>query len=264
MSAGMVIVEGHHVSALVRDTLDGIGPLRLQQSIPLADLARTCVVPNARILLAALDGADAKLTAKGNMTRKLVTTLIEDFRWPGYDAATILSARNTLNEPDVLPVHYLHIILKLSGLVRHEKGLLKLTRKGKTMLAEERAGALQGLLFQTTYTRFNTAYLDRNSSKETFGWQISLVLYLIGRFADRWHPADTLMRSVTLPSPPEPPLPYSGLLDLRLLAFESRVLQYLCWFGLLEQKNPAANDDWQQPRLYQKTPLYDRFLQFVL
>ncbi|WP_460630475.1 hypothetical protein [Insolitispirillum peregrinum] len=72
------------------------------------------------------------------------------------------------------------------------------------------------------------------------------------------------MRSVTLPSPPEPPLPYSGLLDLRLLAFESRVLQYLCWFGLLEQKNPAANDDWQQHRLYQKTPLYDRFLQFVL
>jgi hypothetical protein len=46
-------------------------------------------------------------------------------------------------------------------------------------------------------------------------------------------------------------------------AFEQRVLRYLWWFGLMEKARPAANDDWQQPRLYRKTVLYDRMLQFA-
>jgi hypothetical protein len=31
----------------------------------------------------------------------------------------------------------------------------------------------------------------------------------------------------------------------------------------MEKSSPASNDDWRQPRLYQKTALYDRMLQFV-
>jgi hypothetical protein len=68
------------------------------------------------------------------------------------------------------------------------------------------------------------------------------------------------MRSVTYPTKEltEPKYP-----NLLVAAFEQRVLQYLWWFGLVEKARPAANDDWQQPRIYRKTFLYDRMLEFA-
>jgi hypothetical protein len=68
------------------------------------------------------------------------------------------------------------------------------------------------------------------------------------------------MRHVTLPANELTKFTYP---ELPVAAFEARVLRYLCWFGLMEQSRPAANDDWRQPRLYRKTMLYERMLQFV-
>jgi hypothetical protein len=95
---------------------------------------------------------------------------------------------------------------------------------------------------------------------EVFAPQISLILYLIGQFCTDWRPADALMRSVAVPMneltrPQYPKLP--------VLAFETRVLRYLCWFGLMETDRSAANDEWRQPQLYRKTALYDRMLRFA-
>jgi hypothetical protein len=69
------------------------------------------------------------------------------------------------------------------------------------------------------------------------------------------------MRSVTIPTdePREPHFP-----RMPALTFTLRVLRYLCWFGLLEEGCPAANDDWSSPRIFRKTPLYDRTLSFTL
>lgn len=261
MSAGIVTFTEQQANALIHDEWDGSGPVRLDQTVPLADLLATSVVPNACILMAELEGVGAKLTAKGNLNRKLVESLVDRFQWVDYDPARIWEMNKVVNEPDFTPLHYLHIVLKLGGLARTEKGFLKLTKKGKAMLADDAAGALQVHLFRTTFTRFNPAYLDRNGLEEFFGWQISLILYLVGQFADDWRPADALMRSVTLPS--EEALK-SEMPDRPVWAFESRVLRYLRWFGLMERKDAAANDDWRQSKLYRKTPLYDRMLTFVL
>jgi hypothetical protein len=49
--------------------------------------------------------------------------------------------------------------------------------------------------------------------------------------------------------------------DLGSFAMEARILRPLTWFGLLESR-------WEgkaglgEPRLYRKTPLFDRFLKF--
>ena len=116
-------------------------------------------------------------------------------------------------------------------------------------------------MFRTTFTRYNLAYLDRYEMKEFFAWQISVILYLIGQFCDDWRPEDALMRSVTMPSeealnPRWPGAPVG--------VFKGRVLRYLRWFGLLEERQEAANDDWRQPRLFRKTALYDRMLSFKI
>ncbi|AVM74550.1 hypothetical protein [Magnetospirillum gryphiswaldense] len=259
MSTGIVKFTEEQMNALIHDKWDGSGPCRLNETLTLADLAATSVIPNTRILMADLDGAGAKLTAKGNLNRKLVESLAGHFQWQGYPAERVWSVNKVLNEDDYTPALYLHGVLKLAVLARTEKGFIKLTRKGKALLAEDAAGQLQATLFRTTFTRYNLAYLDRYEMKEFFAWQISVILYLIGQFCNDWRAEDALMRSVTMPSdealnPRWPGAPVG--------AFKARVLRYLCWFGLLEEKQAAANDDWRQPRLFRKTALYDRMLSF--
>src|SRR5262249_13576557 len=136
----------------------------------------------------------------------------------------------------------------------------KLTRKARSLVPKEQAGRLQALLFRTTFARYNPAYLDCFNMAEVFAPQISLILYLIGQFCSDWREAGALMRSVTFPMKEltEPRYP-----DLPEIAFEARVLRYLCWFGLMERERPVDNDDWRQPRLYRKTALYDRMLRFA-
>lgn len=261
MSPGIVKLTEQQVSALAHDDLDGAGPCLMSKGLTLSDFAATSVVPNARILMAELDGKGAKLTAKGNLNRKLVESLVDRFQWQGYDAAYIRDLNKVVNEDDYIPALYLHVVLKLGGLARTEKGFLKLTKKGKALLPEEAAGTLQAALLRTTFSRYNPAFLDRYDMKEIFSWQISLILYLIGQFNDDWRPADALMRSVTIPceEASDPRFP-----DAQWRTFEARVLRYLRWFGLVEQTQAAANDDWRQPKLYRKTALFHRMLSFRL
>jgi hypothetical protein len=155
---------------------------------------------------------------------------------------------------------YLHAVFRLAGLVRSEKGLLKLTHKGRMLLPEQQAGRLQAVLFRTTFARYNPAYLDGFNMPEVFAPQISLILYLIGQFCTDWREAGALMRSVTFPTTELTEQKYP---DLPVAAFEWRVLRYLCWFGLMEKTSSAAMDDWRLPRLYRKTALYERMLWFA-
>jgi hypothetical protein len=266
VTAGIVALSGLQARALLEDKLDGTGPCRVSDCLPWPDLAATGVVPGARILMSELAGAGAKLTPRGNLNRKLVELLMNRSQWSGFRLAELRSVCKVFNEQDFAPAMYLHGVLRLMGLARHHRGLLKLTRKGRDMLADEAAGRLQADLFRTTFTRYNLAYLDRWSEPDIYGRQISLILFLIGQFCTDWQPGDALMRSVTLPtgeaSEPDTRLSHSS--RSRSYAFTNRVLNYLCWFGLLEEGRAAANDDWGPLPMYRKTPLYDRALVFAL
>ena len=260
MTAGIIKLTEQQFYAFVKDRLDGVGPCSVREDLPFAMLANTCVLPNARLFMMALDDSGTKLTARGNLNRKFVEMLLERLQWQGCDPAEIRAVCKTVNEQDFTPAMYLHAVFRLAGLVRKEKGLLKLTKKGRTLLPEEAAGRLQALLFRTTFVRYNLAYLDRFDMAEVFAPQISLILYLIGQFCTDWRAAGALMRSVTFPTKE---LTESKYPDLPVAAFETRVLRYLCWFGLMEKTQPAANDEWRQPRLYRKTALYERMLRFA-
>jgi hypothetical protein len=260
MSAGIIKLTEREFYAFVEDRLDGLGPCRVQEDLTLTALTGTTVLPNARLFMKALNGGGIKLTARGNLNRKLVEMLLDRLQWRGYEAAEIRAICKVVNEQDFVPATYLHDVCRLAGLVRSEKGLLRLTAKARMLLPEEGAGRLQAILFRTTFTKYNPGCLDRFDMPEVFAPQISLILYLIGQFCTDWREAGALMRSVTFPTKElaEPKHP-----DWRVAAFESRVLRYLCWFGLMEEGRPAANDDWRQPHLYRKTELYDGMLRFA-
>jgi len=261
MTAGIVRLTERQAQAFLEDRLDGTGPCTVKEDVPLSALGASIVLPNARLMMTSLLDGGAKLTARGNLNRKLVASLVERFRWPGYGADGLRDACKVVNEHDFVPAMYLHAVLRLSGLARRRKGVLELTRNGRALLPEESAGRLQATLLRATFGRYNLAYLDGFRMPEVFGPQISLILYLIGQFCTDWRPVDALMRSVTLPIEELTEPEYPGL---PVPAFAARVLRHLCWFGLMEEGRIAANDDWQQPRRYRKTPLYDRSLFFDL
>jgi len=260
MTAGIIKLTEQQFHAFAADRLDDNGPCRVREDLPFDALAGTSVLPNARVFIEALGDDGAKLTPKGNLNRKFMETLLDRFQWLDYEAADIRAVCKVINEHDFPPASYLHALFRLARLAHHKKGILELTRKGRLLLPEQEAGRLQALLFRTTFARYNLAYLDRGGLPEVFAPQISLILYLIGQFCTDWRPVDALMRSVTVPTKEltEPRFP-----RLPELAFEMRVLRHLSWFGLMEEARPAASDDWAQPRLYRKTALYDRALQFV-
>jgi len=260
MSSPIVRLTSQQFCALIEDKLDGTGPCQVQEDLSFPALANTTVLPNARLFMTALDASAATLTAKGHLNRKFVDLLMDQLQWQGCSAAEIRSVAKIVNEHDLSPAMYLHALLRLAGIARAEKGVLKLTRRGRELLPTEAAGRLQAVLFRTTFAKYNPGYLDRCDMPEVFAPQISLILYLIGQFCTDWREAGALMRSVTFPvaelSDPVNP-------DLPITVFEWRVLRYLCWFGVMDRVVPGPNDDWRQPHMYRKSPLYDRLLQFA-
>jgi hypothetical protein len=260
MSAGIIALEAPQVLALLNDRLDGAGPCDVNEGLDWPALAATSVVPGARRLMAELAGEGARLTGQGYLNRKLVARLVDSAPWPGVDKDVLRSICKVFNEYDFAPAEYLHAIVRVAGLARREKGHLKLTVKGRKLVAEEHAGWLHAELFRLTFTRYNLAYLDGADEPDAFGPQIGLILYLIGQFAIGWHPADELMRSVTLPAEKEEDPRYPWRPGH---TFVLRVLRYLCWFGMLEEKRAANLPSWD-PGLFRKTPLYDRTLAFNL
>lgn len=258
MTAGIIALSRQQVGALLEDELDGTGPCQLVDSLGWAELRATSVVPGARLLMAEMAAGGIRLTAKGKLNRKSVEMLVDNSRWHGRDSDELRAICKVVNEQDFAPAMYLRAMFKLAGLARRERGVLKLTRKGQALLAENAAGQLQATLFHTTFARYNLGYLDGFGPPDIFAPQIGLILFLIGQFCSDWRPADALMRSVTMPMED-----VEGDAWRPTMAFSLRVLRYLCWFGLLEE-SLAPKETWSSPGLFRKTPLYDRMLSFAI
>ncbi|MEO5337224.1 MAG: hypothetical protein H7841_10065 [Magnetospirillum sp. WYHS-4] len=255
----MIRLTHEQIMTLVECDWLGAGPIRLNSNLTLAELSDAPVLPNARLLLKCMDeDGGVKLTSTGNFGQKFVARMAEEFTWPGYDREMLWRVNKVLNQADFPPLDFLHAIFDLARLGRKSKGMLVLTKKGRSLLPEEAAGRLFVALFVATFKRYNLAYLDRRVVKDHFQAQIGLTLYLMSKVAEEPRTADELAGVII--SPLE-----NGTSSIRPGAvFQWRVLRYLEWFGLMEKAPSAANDDWASPYLYRKMPLYDRFLLFDL
>ncbi len=235
------------------------GPIRLNESLSLRDLSGCLVLNHARLVMEHM-AADkgVKLTTTGNFNRAFVEQMVQDFRWPGLEPDVVWRYNKILNEPDYVPLYFLHALIDVAGLGRKYKGTFRLSRLGRSLLPPEAAGELNAVLFDATFKRYNLAYLDRRPIKESFQAQIGLTLFLMSRVAETPRLPENLLAITTLPiDPPQSDFPFRPE-----IVYRARVLRYLEWFGLLEKARMAANDQVGEPHLYRKTPLFDRFLSF--
>jgi len=161
----------------------------------------------------------------------------------------------------VLPLHTLRILLDLSGLIRKRKGRFAVTRRGRDVLSEERAGELFALLFETQFQQMNLAYLDRIEVEEEVQNGIAYSLYRLRDAAPEWRKPEDLVDSLLLPFVRES-IPERRGFSLPALVLSTRLLDVLVRFGLMDiQESPGASGRKSDHR-YRTTALYGRFLRF--
>ena len=243
---------------LRQEPLPGNEAIRLEPNLTEADLKSSAVARTARAMLQrAVDAGGLKLTATGNLSRGVVADMVEIIEWPGLDKGELLQFHKVINEPDFLPVHFVRVLLEATKLIRKNRGKVFPTSLGKQMLVEDRHGALQALLFHIALWQLNLGYFDRNPLDSWPQNDIGVVLWSLSASANDWLRPDKLTRLCTVP----PIGAIDSRWDLGSFAMESRILKPLLWFGLLDSQW-EGKAGMGEPRLYRKTPLFDRFLKF--
>jgi hypothetical protein len=232
--------------------------IRLEPNLTEGDLSGSAVTRNALILLRrTIETGGLKLTPTGNLSRAVVTEMIEIIEWPGFDRGEAFRLHKVINEPDFLPLYFVRVLMQATKLVRARDGKLVPTRLGKEMLTPARHGALQALLFHIALWHLNLGYFDGNRIESWPQSYIGVVLWSLSASANDWLDRETLTRLCTVP--------VAGVLeavwDLGAFAMESRILRPLKWFGLLESRW-VGKAGLGEPRLYRKTPLFDQFVKF--
>jgi hypothetical protein len=138
------------------------------------------------------------------------------------------------------------------------------TRKGRELLREDRAGALYHHLFDTMFRQFNLAYLTRVDEvpgiQETFPYE----LYRIAQLPlEQAHEIDDLVPVVLLPVVREEIAEYASSVDTPRWLLKNFLLRPLEGFGLVEivagKRKPPSVDLMNRVR---RLPLFDAFIRF--
>lgn len=233
------------------------GPLRLAVNV-LPDASP--VIQNALLLLReASSGPGLKLTETGNLARSVVAEMIDRLVWPSFDKEMLFSVCKVINEPDFLPLHFLHHLLRAAKLARRHRGFLKPSRLAYSVIDEPRSQGLQGYLFDVAFWQLDLT-ISRGNLRP--GWpqdHIGIILWSLSVAANDWQPGKRLARLCTVPDDGVVESP----LDRGSAVFEYDILRPLMWFGLIEDdRQLTGQTDILHKHRYRKTALFDQFLSF--
>lgn len=246
---------------LLRNDCWVVGAITLNADLTLEDFGDAPLPREVRALLSRIGaGPGIKLTEAGRFNGAFAEEMLDSMIWPDLGAEGIRAVCKVINETDVPPLHQLRVLIEFAGLTRKHKGHLRLARGARQLLEPEATGKLSALLFRTLFTRFNLAYLDRSVMGIHLQRHAPLTLYMISREAEAWiAPAELQQRVVA----PDDEMLHASQ-SLRVLVFESRILDPLTWLGLLERREQPGRAEGRRDSAVRKTALFDRFLSFHL
>jgi hypothetical protein len=254
------MLEFNSLNALRHEPSTSNHAIRLEPDLADGEISESAVTANALILLRrAAETGGLKLTATGNLSRGVVEEMFGIIQAPGYEKTELLRVQQVINEPDVLPLHFVRILTQAAKLLRTDRGKLVATPLGRRILGLEQHGPLQALLFHVALWRMKLAYFDGYPIDSWPQGEVGIILWSLSASAHDWLPRETLTRLCASP--------VIGVLeaqwDVGSSAMEARILRLLVWFGLLESRTePRSATDVVERRLYRKAPLFDRFVQF--
>lgn len=256
------------MSLLLVGDWENTGAMRVARDMSPGELSHVPFFADACTLMRFVsEHAPVKLTAKGNLTRAAVATLVpqlltlrdEDDEQYAHDRFQPPPIRN---EDDAHWLVVLRNVLLFTRLFVKRKGLW-LTKRGEKLLADGEAGALYALLFRTFFQQFDLRYLSGDDRHAGLQQTIAFSFHQLGQGGAEWASAESLAARAWLESSRDPmsalDLEYG---DMRHYAFQRRVLEPLVRFGLLERRRIHGTERWQYRSEYRRTALFQRVLRF--
>lgn len=258
-------VQGFLNELSVADWSDPSGPLRLSGDLRLDELGSAEFFLNARLFLSALaeeDGADA--TATGNLTRAFVGRMFERMPLPERVRESIRRCNKVINELDLWLLHLARVVCEGGGFVQRRKKRFGLTKVGRELLQDERAGALYRALFIAYFRRFDLRYDFPLRDVASIQTTMAAILWRLDAVAQDWMPVDGLAPRILLPRVHK---------ELRKVLFSpdereewilsGYVLRPLTSFGLLDEQCAEKWVGIPETVAVRVTPLWRHFISFV-
>lgn len=252
-------------SLLVADWKSTEGPLRLSADLSLADLAKADFFLNARLFLAALaeeDGATA--TAAGNLNRVFVGRMFDRLKLlPPHRESTRRFCK-VVNEQDVWPLHLARIVSECARLVARRKKHFHLTKGGRALLPEDKAGALYRALFLAYFRRFDLRYDFHLRDVPGIQATMAAVLWRLDAVAWDWTPVRGLAPRILLPrvlSQMHEAMTYAYDTEEWILA--GYLLDPLFDLGLIETKKGGEWSNVTEKDAIRVTALWQKFIRFA-
>jgi hypothetical protein len=237
-----------------------VGPIKLATDLTPDEIGKSAIARNALILLHAAAGRPGlKLTATGNLSRKVVSEMWDLFTWPEFDKEEERRFHKVINEPDFLALFLIRHLVEAAQLVKKRKGHLRITPTGLRVLESPGYDALQALLLHLAFWRLDLGYLNRGMLHDWPQRDIGIVLWSLSVSAGEWQSRERLTRMCTIP--------INGVIesewDRGTYAMDGTILRPLLWFGLLEHRaDPIPERQFEKAHFYRKSPLFDRFVTF--
>lgn len=182
------------------------------------------------------------LTPLKALKRYFVAWAAEAFAWPYYTAAELYDMNMVLNEPDFPPLMILHDVLLSAKLVRHYKGAMQLTKKGRQL--KSHPAVLWIVLAHHMLHVLDHSEYTRHGDHLAADWNI--LLGVIDREAASGVTQDQLC-SVLFGANDNSDVHLTSIIYIH-------VLRPLCWLGLLEEQRNGRG--LERTRRFVKTLLW--------
>jgi hypothetical protein len=202
-------------------------------------------------------------TATGNLTRAFVSNVCDRLRLVPNSLQIRRSYRKAINEQDIWPLHKVRLLAEYGKLVARHKRRSVVTKLGRELMADERAGELFRRLFLTYFRTMDLCYLVRVRETPEIQATLAITLWRLEQVAENRQAVKGMAAQIL------PPRVLTRMVSEQRGDFDTPdffvsayVLRPLNEFGLLERQRKS---EWQlgEKDTVRVTPLFRRFIRFA-
>jgi len=211
-----------------------------------------------------LVGQGAKATTKGNLPLKICKDIYAQYNNPFQ-----FLDMNIRTETDFGDLHVVRLIAEIAGLIKKQKGVFTLTKKGIKLQSENAAGELFHTLFKTFVGKFNWGYSDGYPECRIIQMSALFQLYALQIEGSQWHETShyeaLFLRAYPSSVADFEESPYSSTKEKAARAFYVRAIQRFWFhFGFIEIQEIDKVPQLVYGKAYKirKTTLVDDYLSF--
>lgn len=236
-----------------------VSPLHLDYLDTAADLSASAIFSNLRLFLTLIDEGRIVMLPDGKMASDSLDLLLATTDWPGFDIELTRKLRRPLDQENLGPLDFLIALAIACQFVEVADGRIKVTDAGRRLRENRIDVSTVKSVFEATFTKIN----PRTLTKLAHPWvheQAGIVFWGLSVTADMPRTVPELTRYCFVP--PEKFLDDTAL--ILEIYMRSVYLIPLTWLGLMRTTAPPSASSTVYDLLFQKTPLFDRFMHFTI